>query len=154
MVNKLNRIAKDDYYLEIAKAVSLRSTCLRRNYGAVIVKDDAIVATGYNGSPRGEENCCDIGFCERTQLGIAHGEQYEKCRAGGCHAETNACLNAGRERTIGATLYLYGQDAITGLSLKAEPCLMCSRVIKNSGIVKVICSKEDVLGKWIAKTND
>lgn len=129
----MSRISKDDYYLQIASAVSLRSTCIRRQYGAVIVKDDRIISTGYNGSARGEANCCDIGECWRDAHGIPHGERYEKCAA--VHAEDNAISQAGRE-AIGATLYLAGFEK--GNAIIAEPCLMCARKIKNAGIVRVV----------------
>ena len=131
----MQRIDKKEYYLGIAAAVSRRSTCLRRQYGAVVVKNDEIVATGYNGSPRGEENCCDVGVCWREAHGIPHGEQYEKCVA--VHAECNAIISASRNELLGATLYLYGYE--NGEPLKApEPCLICSRLIKNAGIKNVI----------------
>lgn len=134
-MEKYQRPDKDTYYLDIAKAVSERSTCLRRRYGAVIVKDDQIVATGYNGSPRGAVNCCDAGTCKREDLKIPHGERYELCES--IHAEQNAIISAGRD-AIGATLYLYGYDAIEGCEIDAEPCMMCHRVIVNAGIVKTI----------------
>lgn len=127
------RISKDEYYLDIALAVARRSTCLRRQYGAVIVKDDCIIATGYNGSARGDINCCDIGDCWREANNIPHGSMYEMCVA--VHAEDNAISQAGRE-AIGATLYLTGLE--DGKPIKAEPCLMCARKIKNARIVKVI----------------
>lgn len=130
------RVEKSQYYLDIAKAVSERSTCLRRQYGAVIVKNDEIVATGYNGAPRGETNCCDAGECYRQRMGIPHGEQYEKCVA--VHAEQNAIISASRNEMLGATLYLYGYDCMANEVLEAEPCLMCRRMIKNAGITKVI----------------
>lgn len=129
-----NRPSKKDYYLEIAKAVARRSTCLRRQYGAVIVKDDQIISTGYNGSARGDENCCDAGECWRSAHGIPHGEQYEKCVA--VHAEANAILSADRAAMIGATLYLAGFE--DGRLLKATPCAMCARLIKNARIAEVI----------------
>ena len=129
----MTRISKRDYYLEIAKAVALRSTCLRCQYGAVIVKNDTIISTGYNGSARGEPNCCDIGECWRESHGIPHGEQYEKCVA--IHAEDNAISQAGRE-AIGATLYLAGFE--NGVEIAGKPCLMCERKIKNAGILEVI----------------
>lgn len=128
------RISKTDYYLEIAKAVSKRSTCIRRQYGAVIVKDDQIVSTGYNGSPRDEVNCCDVGKCKREEMKIPSGERYELCEA--VHAEQNAIINAGREKTIGSTLYLYGSEK--GKKIDAKPCLICSRMIINAGIENVI----------------
>ena len=131
---------RDFEELGIARAVSLRSTCLRRRYGAVIVKNDEIIATGYNGAPRGEQNCCDSGECYRQRMGIPHGEQYEKCVA--VHAEQNAIISASRSEMIGATLYLYGWDVETGKSIDAAPCLICDRLIRNAGIANVVTSKE------------
>ncbi len=131
---------KDSYYLNIAEAVLERSTCLRRKYGAVIVKDDEIISTGYNGSPRGEANCCDIGYCEREQLQIPHGEKYEKCRA--VHAEANAIISAPRHEMIGATLYLTGKETDGSPIYDTTPCLMCERLIVNAGIKRVISRKE------------
>lgn len=129
----MTRISKREYYLSIARAVSLRSTCLRRQYGAVIVKDDMIIATGYNGSARGEQNCCDVGECWREINHIPHGERYEACVA--VHAEDNAISQAGR-KSIGATLYLAGFE--NEKPIEATPCLMCQRKIKNAGIKEVI----------------
>jgi len=146
-----NRPSKTEYYLNIAKAVSLRSTCLRRQYGAVIVKDDAIISTGYNGSYRGAENCCDRGTCKREELGVAHGERYELCSS--VHAEQNAIINAARQGgdVLGATLYLYGYDCVEKKPIVAQPCMMCDRVIKNAGIIEVInanseprCTEKDL----------
>ena len=131
------RISKAEYYLGIAKAVSMRSTCLRRQYGAVIVKDDVVISTGYNGSPRGSQNCCDTGECYREANNIPHGEQYEKCVA--VHAEANAIISAARKDMIGATLYLYGREG--NKEIKAEPCLMCQRLIQNAGIDRVVGSE-------------
>lgn len=131
---KLDRISKREYYLFIARAVARRSTCIRRHYGAVIVKDDRIIATGYNGAARGEPNCCDVGTCWREAHGIPHGEQYEKCVA--VHAEDNAISQAGRD-ALGATLYLWGEEA-NGTIIQAAPCMMCERKIKNAGIKEVI----------------
>ncbi len=128
------RISKDNYYLAIARAVAKRSTCLRRQYGAVIVNNDEIVSTGYNGSPRGEANCCDIGKCWREQNGVQHGEQYEKCVA--VHAEQNAIISASRKDMIGATLYLAGFENNKEIN-SPLPCLICERLIKNSGIQSV-----------------
>ena len=127
------RISKDEYYRNIALAVAKRSTCLRRQYGAVIVKGDNIIATGYNGSARGEPNCCDVGECWRQAHNIPHGSMYEMCVA--VHAEDNAISQAGRE-AIGATLYLAGLE--DGKPIKAEPCMMCARKIRNARIAKVI----------------
>lgn len=137
------RPSKDAYYLSIAKAVSARSTCLRRRYGAILVREDAIVASGYNGAPRGMENCSDKGRCRREELGCAHGERYELCVA--VHAENNAVINAARAGVSvpGSTLYLYGEDAGTGKPVDAEPCLMCGRVIRNAGIIRIVGSRKE-----------
>lgn len=129
----MSRISKQEYYLNIAAAVAQRSTCLRRQYGAVIVKDDQIVSTGYNGSARGEDNCCDVGYCWREEHNVPHGEQYEKCVA--VHAEDNAICQAGRS-AIGATLYLAGFE--NNKRISAKPCVMCQRKIKNAGIAEVV----------------
>ena len=136
----MERVSKRQYYLDLAAKVARRSTCLRRQYGAVIVKNDEIVATGYNGAPRGDENCCDVGVCWREAHGIPHGEQYEKCVA--VHAECNAIISASRNEMLGSTLYLYGFE--NGAPMKApEPCVMCARMIKNAGITTVINQAED-----------
>jgi dCMP deaminase len=129
-------MSKRDYYLSIAAAVLERGTCLRRNYGAVIVKDDQIVGTGYTGSPRGSLNCCDMGSCTRDRLKIAAGERYELCES--VHAELNAIISAGRERCIGATIYVVGKDMKTGELISTHPCPMCSRAITNAGISFVV----------------
>ena len=137
----MKRIDKENYYLDIAETVLERSTCLRRCYGAIIVKNDEIVSTGYNGAPRGDENCCDVGVCWREAHGIPHGEQYEKCVA--VHAECNAIISASRNEMLGSTLYLYGFEK--GAPMKApEPCVMCARMIKNAGITTVINQQEDL----------
>lgn len=131
----VSRPSKTKYYLDIAASVAARSTCIRRQYGAVIVKNDVIVSTGYNGSARGCPNCCDVSSCYRQLMGIPHGEQYEKCVA--IHAEANAIINASREEMVDATLYLAGFE--DGKRIKnPQPCLMCERLIKNSGILQVI----------------
>lgn len=129
------RISKDQYYLNIADAVSERSSCLRRKYGAVIVKDDQIVGTGYNGSSRGEPNCCDVGSCPRESLGVPKGERYELCEA--IHAEDNAVLSAGRERTLGATIYIVGRNSDGSLA-SPKPCKMCRRKLINAGVTRVV----------------
>lgn len=140
------RPSKDEYYLNIAEAVLARSTCLRRKYGAVIVKDDQIIATGYNGSPRGAKNCCDVGYCERETQGIPHGERYELCRS--THAEANAIISASRRNMIGATLYLAGQEADGTSITDAKPCYMCYRLIINAGITTIVTRSADgVLSK-------
>lgn len=127
------RISKTEYYLGIARAVAQRSTCLRRQYGAVLVKNDCIISTGYNGSPHHEANCCDVGECWRESHGVPQGEQYEKCVA--VHAECNAISQAGRE-AAGAVLYLAGFE--NGKPIDAKPCVMCSRMIRNAQIAEVI----------------
>lgn len=132
----MERISKQDYYLKIASEVAKRSTCLRRQYGAVIVKNDEIIATGYNGAPRGDENCCDVGSCWRDRHNIPHGEQYEKCVA--VHAEANAIISASRNEMLGSTLYLYGFEGFDKPIENPEPCIMCNRLIKNAGIERVI----------------
>jgi dCMP deaminase len=122
-----------EYYLDIAKAVSKRSTCLRRQYGAVIVNNDEIIATGYNGAPRGQENCCDIGSCNRTDCRHNDGN-YGNCRS--VHAEMNAIISASRAEMLGSTLYLAGFE--NGKAIAAEPCPICKRLIINAGIKEVI----------------
>ena len=136
------RPSKDEYYLNIAEAVSARSTCLRRKYGAVIVKDDEIISTGYNGAPRGEKNCSDTGYCYREQKGIPHGERYEACC--GVHAEMNAIISASRREMIGAILYLAGQEADGSPVAEIKPCGICEKLIKNAGIIAVVTRKTDV----------
>lgn len=135
---KRERISKEDWYMKIAQIVAQRSTCLRAIAGAIIVKNDAIISTGYSGSPRGEPNCCDLGICERDRLGISPGERYEICRS--IHAEANAIINAARNgiSVIDADIYIYF-ERLDGQKIKhGEPCLMCSRMIKNAGIKKYI----------------
>ena len=136
MANR-ERPTKDQYYLDIAKAVAQRSTCWRRTYGAVIVNDDEIVSTGYNGSPRGERNCCDTGKCYRRLHQVPHGQMIERCVA--VHAEENAIISASRRAMTGATLYLWGYDVETEEELPSpEPCKQCQRRIKNAGITRVV----------------
>ncbi len=130
----MERVGKGQYYLAIAATVAGRSTCLRRQYGAVIVKNDEIIATGYNGAARGEKNCCDVGQCWREAHGIPHGKQYERCVA--VHAEANAIISASRQELLGSTLYLAGLE--NGEPIAGEPCFMCARTIRNAGIAKVI----------------
>ena len=133
----MKRIEKENYYLDIAQTVLERSTCLRRCYGAIIVRNDEIVATGYNGAPRGRKNCVDLGFCVREQMRVPRGERYELCRS--VHAEANAIISASRNECIGADLYLVGKDAKTGEILgDATSCSMCRRTIINAGIRRVV----------------
>ena len=138
----MSRITKDEYYLGIALAVSKRSTCLKRRYGCVIVKSDEIIATGYNGSPRGEENCCDKGVCHRMDIPHNSGN-YSDCPS--VHAEQNAMLSASRKDLIGAILYLAGEEYIDcdkgdGWCKieNATPCPICERMIKNAGIKRIV----------------
>ena len=133
----MNRISKENYYLNIAQTVLERATCLRRVYGAIIVKNDEIISTGYNGSPRGRKNCVDMGFCTREAMQVPRGERYELCRS--VHAEANAIISASRNDCIGADLYLVGKDAKTGEILgDATSCSMCRRTIINAGIRRVV----------------
>ena len=138
----MERVSKQAYYLSIAAEVARRSTCLRRQYGAVIVKNDEILATGYNGAPRGDDNCCDVGVCWREANHIPHGEQYEKCVA--VHAECNAIISASRNEMLGSTLYLAGFEGFEHPIEEPVPCLICSRLIKNAGIERVINRKGEV----------
>jgi dCMP deaminase len=133
----MSRISKENYYLDIAETVIGRATCLRRCYGAIIVKNDEIISTGYNGAPRGRKNCVDLGRCTREILNIPRGERYELCRS--VHAEANAIISAARRDMVGGTLYLAGKDAATGELLHdTSSCSMCRRLIINAGIAKVI----------------
>ena len=132
-----NRTSKENYSLDIADAVLQRSTCLRRMYGAIIVRNDEIISTGYNGAPRGRINCTDAGRCARVEMKIPSGERYELCRS--VHAEANAIISASRRDMIGASIYLVGRDARTGELLHdAMSCSMCKRQIINAGIDRVI----------------
>lgn len=128
---------KHNYYLDIAQTVSERGTCLRRNYGSVIVKNDEIISTGYTGAPRGRVNCMDLGTCRRDKLNVPRGERYELCRS--VHSEANAIISASRRDMAGASLYLAGVNMSTGLLVSdACSCAMCKRMIINAGIEKVI----------------
>ena len=133
----MTRRDKHNYYLDIAQTILERATCLRNNVGAVIVKNDEIISTGYNGAPRGRANCCDLGECRREKLGIPRGQRYELCRS--VHAEQNAIIAAPRNEMIGATLYLAMCNSKTGeLVPDAIPCNMCRRMIINAGIERVV----------------
>jgi len=127
---------KTEYYLGIAKAVAQRSTCLRRQFGAVIVNNDQIVSTGYNGSPRGTTNCCDTGVCRRQEMEIPAGERYELCEA--VHAEQNAIISASRDEMYGGTIYIWGWDLETDDEADCKPCKLCARMLKNAGVDSVI----------------
>ena len=133
----MERISKENYYLDIAQTVAERSTCLRKKYGAIIVKNDTIVSTGYVGAPRGRKNCSDLCRCMRDEMNIPRGERYEMCRS--VHAEMNAIINAAREQLLDGVMYLAGVDAKTGELVKnACCCMMCKRLVLNAGITKVI----------------
>lgn len=138
----MGRRDKYNYYLDIAEMVLERGTCLRRNWGSIIVKNDEIISTGYAGAPRGRKNCTDMGTCIREQLGIPRGTHYELCRS--VHSEANAIISAARRDMIGATLYLVGREVKTGdLVSNANPCSMCKRLIINAGIAEVVVRDTD-----------
>lgn len=133
----MNRIDKTNYYLDIAQTVLERGTCLRRNFGAIIVNNDQIISSGYTGAPRGRKNCIDLGQCTREVLGIPRGERYELCRS--VHAEANAIIHASRNNMLGSTLYLVGKEASSGEYVKNTcSCSMCKRLVINAGIKNVI----------------
>ncbi len=133
----MERVSKHNYYLDIAQTVSERSTCLRKCYGAIIVKNDVIVSTGYNGAPRGRQNCSDIGICQREKLGIPRGERYELCRS--VHSEANAIIAAPRDQMLGATLYMVCTEPKSGEVVSGtSSCMMCKRMVINAGISTVI----------------
>ncbi|MEY8336517.1 deaminase [Lachnospiraceae bacterium 62-35] len=145
---------KTNYYLDLADVVSKRGTCLRRRYGAVIVKNDEVISTGYVGAPRGRKNCTDLNVCIRKQMNIPRGERYELCRS--VHAEANAIISAEREKMIGSTLYLSGREVDTGMYIKNScSCSMCKRMIINAGIEKVIIRdtedeyREILVQEWV-----
>ena len=145
---------KVNYYLDLADVVSKRGTCLRRHYGAVIVKNDEVISTGYVGAPRGRKNCSDLGRCIRQEMEIPRGERYELCRS--VHAEANAIISAEREKMIGSTLYLSGREVATGQYVKnSNSCSMCKKMIINAGIEKVVIRdteedyREILVQEWI-----
>ena len=138
----MNRLSKENYYLDIAQTVLERATCLRRVYGAIIVKNDEIISTGYNGAPRGRRNCVDMGYCTREAMKIPRGERYELCRS--VHAEANAIISAERRDMVGGDIYLVGKDARTGELLSdATSCAMCRRLVINAGLSRVIIRKTE-----------
>ncbi len=150
----MQRRDKQNYYLDIAQTVAERGTCLRRNYGAIIVNNDEIVSTGYVGAPRGRKNCSDLGTCIRQELNIPRGERYETCRS--VHAEANAIISAPRNSMLGATLYLVGLEAADGSIVKDSCCCsMCKRMVINAGITEVVIrdTKDDFrvidVAEWI-----
>ncbi len=129
------RVSKIDTYLNCAEVFAYRSTCLKRKYGAVIVKDDVVISTGYNGAPRGFENCSNLGICSRMDRNMHQGEGYAICRA--IHAEANALLNCSRQQTLGADLYLVGVNPGDNSIHEAKPCPLCARLIIQAGIRNV-----------------
>lgn len=133
----MDRISKENYYLDIAQTVAERSTCMRKKYGAIIVKNDVIISTGYNGSPRGRKNCNELQFCMREKLQIPSGERYELCRS--VHAEANAIIAAPRDQMLGATLYMSCVDPTNhSLVMGTNSCMMCKRQVINAGIAYVV----------------
>ncbi len=140
-----------EHWLEMAKVVSKRSTCLRRRFGAVIVNNNVIVSTGYNGAPRNTPNCTDLGKCYRKERNIPAGSNYEKCRS--VHAEANAIINAAREGVSvkDTQIYLYGENADTNQVISSKPCKMCRRMIINAGIQKVIVQDKDNVREYSAQ---
>ena len=133
----IKRVSKENYYLDIAQTVSERSTCLRKRYGAIIVKNDSIISTGYNGAPRGRANCNELGFCLREKLQTPRGERYELCRS--VHSEANAIIAASRENMLGSTLYMCCTDPRDGHVIGGvTSCMMCKRMIINAGISTVV----------------
>lgn len=155
----MERISKENYYLDIAETVLERATCLRRVYGAIIVKNDEIISTGYNGAPRGRKNCVDMGFCTREAMQVPRGQRYELCRS--VHAEANAIISASRRDMVGSTLYLVGRDAQSGELLgDATSCAMCRRQVINAGISRVIIrrTKTDYqvvdVSDWVHQEDD
>lgn len=136
------RIDKTNYYLDIAETVLKRGSCIRRNFGAIIVNNDQIISSGYTGAPRGRKNCIDLNFCTREKLNIPRGQRYELCRS--VHAEANAIINASRDLMIDGVLYLVGREYRTGEYVKnASPCAMCKRLIINSGVKEVIIRQDE-----------
>lgn len=158
---QFKRISKENTYLNCAEVFAYRSTCLKRKYGAVIVKNDAVISTGYNGAPRGCDNCCDIGSCPRIEQNMHQGDGYGICRA--IHAEANALLNCSREQTLDADLYLVGVNPSDNSIHRAKPCPLCARMIIQAGIRNVIMrtgeSEDDFLVlpaknlEWVMKND-
>lgn len=143
--SKHQRPGWDEYFIHIADAVSRRATCMRRKYGAVITKHNSIVSTGYNGAPRGMEDCLEVGKCTRKELRIPHGERYELCHS--VHAEANAIIRASAEELENSTIYISGNDGEGGYC-QSEPCMMCKRMILNSKVARVVYA--DGNGGYIA----
>ncbi len=144
-MKKEKRISKKQYYLNIAEEVSKRSTCLSTNFGCIIVRDDQIISTGYNGAPRGTKDCTEIGVCLRRMMNVPSGTKYELCRS--VHAEQNALINAARAGVslLGGDLYLFGRKILDGTNqlIKAYPCFICKKMILNAGITNVIANDDE-----------
>jgi dCMP deaminase len=140
---KQKRVSKDEYYLGIAKEVAQRSTCFRRSIGALIIRDDQIISTGYAGAPRKTKDSFEHGGCLRDRLNIPHGQRYELCRS--VHAEQNAIINAARAGVslLGGDMYIHGSIYGKEAPINAFPCFICKKMIINAGINRVICSSED-----------
>ena len=150
----MGRRDKVNYYLNLAEVVSQRCTCIRRHYGAVIVKNDEVISTGHGWAPRGRKNCSDIGECIRTKMKIPRGERYELCRS--VHAEANAIISASRDEMIGSSLYLVGIEVDSGSYIENSCCCsMCKRLVINAGIEKVYLRdtkdefREVMVSEWI-----
>ena len=137
----MERRDKQNYYLDLAETVAKRCTCLRRHFGAVIVKNDEVISTGYNGAPRGRKNCSDLGYCVRAQLGVPRGERYELCRS--VHAEANAIISAARDKMIDGTLYLTGVETDGSYVANSCSCAMCKRLVINAGIKEVVIRDDE-----------
>ncbi len=152
---KAKRISKDQYYLGIAAEVARRSTCFRRSIGAIIIRDDQIISTGYVGAPRKTKDSLEHGFCLRDKLNIPHGERYELCRS--VHAEQNAIINAARSGVslLGGDMYIYGSAPGKRRPINAFPCFICKKMLINAGLGRVICSTADgkmkifKLSEWV-----
>ncbi len=157
-LKKYSRPSKDEYYLNVALQISKRATCLRRNYGAIIVNNDEIISTGYCGSPRGLPNCIDLGTCPREEMGFPSGKGYDYCRS--VHAESNAIISAERSRMLGGKMYIAGYDVKTNELVEANPCSMCKKMIINAGLNEVIIRKANggikkiKVEKWIKNPDE
>jgi len=142
----MNRLSTDEHYLDIARSVCRRGTCTKVEIGAVIIRDDQIVSTGYCGAPRGTKSSIEHGFCLRKQLGIPSGHRYEICRS--VHAEQNAIINAARSGTslLNGDMYIYGrirsEEGVEQV-LDAFPCFICKKMLINCGLKRVICSLKE-----------
>ena len=148
----MDRISKENYYLDIAQTVAERSTCMRKKYGAIIVKNDVIISTGYNGAPRGRKNCNELKYCMREKLCIPRGERYELCRS--VHAEANAIIAAPRDQMLGATLYMACVDPENGDVLaNTTSCMMCKKQVINAGIAFVVV-RDDKENFRVINVND